>query len=112
MAGNSPGMWRTLGSKAGVLYGAHKERENRARAGAAAKEGSSQSVGRGRWRRDSRKKRGTQAGGARDGPSAGGVVVEAREGQDALVRMSETLPEEGTEQRRIVRQRTPHTIMA
>ena len=30
----------------------------------------------------------------------------------ALVMVSETLPEEGTERRRIVRQRTPQTIMA
>ena len=45
---NMASNYGTLGSKAGVLYGAHKERENRARAEAAAKEDSSQGVNRGR----------------------------------------------------------------
>ena len=81
---NMASNYGTPGSKAEVLYGAHKERESRARAGAAAKGDSSQGVSRGRWRRDSRKKW-AQASGARDGPSAGVVVVEARSGAGEVV---------------------------
>ena len=70
----------TLGSKAGVLYGAHKERENRARAGAAAQSGKktqaragAEAGGDGTVGTEK-----AQASGARDGPDAGEVGVEAR----------------------------------